>query len=88
MTLIDQVKLFSVTICSFTFDLYLNFKLSLVVPWMIECFKICNYCRESCALLKLNCGTILKTAFSLKKRSFSPFVNKTDDSVKSKGHLT
>ena len=29
---------------------------------MIECFIICNYWRESCVLLILNCATIIKNS--------------------------
>ena len=54
---------------------------------MIECFKICKYCRESCVLLILNCDTILKTAFVHKEMSLFIIFNKADDSVKNKGHL-
>ena len=39
---------------------------------------VCN-CRESCVL---NCDTILKAAFSLKKMSFFTILNKADDSIK------
>ena len=53
---------------------------------MIERFKICNYCREFCVLLILNCDTILKTAFSFKKMSFFIIFIVADDSVKNKGH--
>ena len=49
---------------------------------MIEYFKICNHCRESCVLLILNSVTILKTAFSFKKMSFFTIFNKANDSEK------
>ena len=70
-----------------TLDLFLDFKLSVEVHLMIECFKICNYYRESYALLILNCATIFKTAVFLIKMSFFTIFNKADDLVKNKVDL-
>ena len=55
---------------------------------MMNVFKICSYCRESCVLLLLSCDTILKMAFSFKKMGVFTIFNRVHDLVKRKVDLT